>query len=109
MPKAKLAAIAAVVTAIAFSASACDTGNLTNKNGNSNSDVNAKMAQISLGMDEDTVLSILGEPNDKQESDTNGMKDDCWYYGDSWQLCFDNMDSNFNPTIEMQLSSKSHY
>jgi outer membrane protein assembly factor BamE (lipoprotein component of BamABCDE complex) len=80
-----------------------------NKNHTSDSDVDSKIrSQVSLGMSEPQVRSIMGKANHTQETNSAGYKNDCWYYGssDSWQLCFDNGLVDHHP---MSLTSKNRY
>ena len=54
-----------------------------------------KMAQIHLGMSEDSVKSILGDPDPNLVAplQTGRYRQECWAYVGktaSWQLCFDN-------------------
>jgi outer membrane protein assembly factor BamE (lipoprotein component of BamABCDE complex) len=84
------------------------TSQAINQNSKSDAQVQKAMTTVQLGMSEPEVRSILGEPNDTQEMNTDGYQNDCWYYGstNSWQLCFDN---GLMERHEKTLTSKNHY
>jgi outer membrane protein assembly factor BamE (lipoprotein component of BamABCDE complex) len=47
-------------------------------------------AQVQVGMSETDVRSIMGEPDSTQHFENAGLpSEDCWYYGFSYQACFD--------------------
>jgi hypothetical protein len=55
------------------------TSSAINTNGKSDSDVQQKMSEISLGASEYEVRSVLGEPNHTQQTNTSGYQSDCRY------------------------------
>ena len=53
-------------------------------------DVSQHYEEIQLGMTTLRVRAILGEPDSKQNIQSEGSTLECWYYDPTYQFCFDN-------------------
>ena len=106
----RLLLIGAALLSVLLLVGAGSCSSSTNENHLGSSQVAHKLHQISLGMSEDEVRSILGGPNDTETTNTEGYKSDCWWYGnpEDWRFCFDN-GLLTHTHHAMRLTSINHY
>jgi outer membrane protein assembly factor BamE (lipoprotein component of BamABCDE complex) len=108
MSKQRLLTLALLTVFGVLLLTAASCSEVINENSKSDGEVSQLMSDVRLGMSQGEVRAILGEPNHKQQMNTEGYRSDCWYYGStgSWQLCFDTGLMEDHP---LQLTSKNHY
>lgn len=88
--------VGALLIVIIIIAAVVGLGSAANDSDKSSSQVSrAKYAQAKTGMAKPQLRSLLGKPERTDETQVNGLRMECWYYGvlsanGSYQFCFQN-------------------